>query len=193
MLISGDRRISATHNELPVGKGKRFASGVHRVAAHIVSGWSANWILTLQDGQPFTVGCPLSTSTGFGCNALVVPSADKYANSSVAHFLNAAAFSNPPAVTTVGQADIAPLGGSPTQVTGPKFRRLDLSLFKRFPVSDRVDLEFRAESFNATNSPNFSNPSLLNFLDTTSFGRITTTRDAPNDPREIQFGLKLYW
>jgi len=180
--------------ELPIGKGRRFfASGIPGVASHIVSGWSANWIFTVQDGQPFTVGCPLSTSAGFGCNAFVLPSADKYANSSVAHFLNAAAFTNPPAVTTIGQADIAPLGGSPAQVTGPKFRRLDLSLFKRFPVSDRVDLEFRAESFNTTNSPNFSNPSLLNFLDTTSFGRITTTRDAPNDPREIQFGLKLYW
>jgi hypothetical protein len=33
----------------------------------------------------------------------------------------------------------------------------------------------------------------VEFLDTTSFGRITTTRDAPNDPREIRFGLKLYW
>jgi hypothetical protein len=71
--------------ELPISKGKRFASGVHGVAAHIFSGWSANWILTIQDGQPFTVGCPFSTSTGFGCNAFVVSSANKYANSSVAH------------------------------------------------------------------------------------------------------------
>ena len=114
-------------------------------------------------------------------------------NSSVAHFLNTAAFANPPAVTRIGQTDITPLGGSPTQVLGPAFRRLDLSLFKRFPINERVFVEFRAESFNTTNSPNFANPTLLNFLDATSFGRITTTRDAPNDPREIQFGLKLYW
>jgi acetyltransferase-like isoleucine patch superfamily enzyme len=179
--------------ELPLGRGKRFASGVHGIANQIISGWSMNWILTLQDGQPFTVGCPLATSTGFGCNAFVVSGVDKYANSSVAHFVNPAAFSNPPAVKTIGQSDITPLGGSATQVIGPAFRRFDLSLFKRFPINDRVSVEFRAESFNTTNSPNFSNPSLLNFLDTTSFGRITTTRDSPNDPREIQFGLKLYW
>jgi hypothetical protein len=173
-------------------QGKALRLRRPRSCRHIFSGRSANWILTIQDGQPFTVGCPLSTS-GFGCNAFAVSSANKYANSSVAHFLNAAAFTNPPAVAAIGQTDVTPLGGSPTQVTGPKFQRLDFSLFKRFHVNDRVYLEFCSESFNTTNSPNFSNPSLLNFLDTSSFGRITTTRDAPNDPREIQFGLKLYW
>ena len=179
--------------ELPLGRGKRLGGKVHGIANQLISGWSMNWILAIQDGQPFTVGCPLTTSTGFGCNALFVSGQNPYAGSSVAHFLNSAAFSNPPPVTTIGQTNIAPLGGAPTQVTGPAFHRFDLSFFKRFPITERAQLEFRAEAFNLTNTPNFSNPSLLNFLDNTSFGRITSTRDAPNDPREIQFGLKLYW
>ncbi len=180
--------------ELPFGKGKRFAGNANRFADHLIGGWSLNWIVTAQDGQPFTVTCPLATTTGSGCDAFLVPGQDRYAGThDVNHFLNAAAFSNPPAATHIGQTDYTPLGGAPTQVSGPPFRRLDLSLFKRIPVSDRISFEFRAEAFNVTNTPNFANPSLLNFLDTTSFGRVTATRDSPNDPRELQFGLKFYW
>ena len=107
--------------------------------------------------------------------------------------MNAAAFYNPPAVTKIGQTDITPLGGSPTQALGPPFRSLDLSLFKQFATSEHTHLEFRAEVFNLTNTPNFSNPTTLNYLNATSFGKIASTRDNPNDGREIQFGLKFYW
>ncbi|MGH9618509.1 MAG: hypothetical protein ACRD45_02200 [Bryobacteraceae bacterium] len=95
--------------------------------------------------------------------------------------------------TNIGQTDYAPLGGAPSQVTGPPFRRLDLSLFKQFHITERIHAEFRAEMFNVTNTANFANPSHLNFDNVTNFGQITATRDSPNDPREIQFGFKLYW
>ncbi len=184
--------VSGTY-ELPLGPGRKFASAANGITKALIGGWSLNWIATVQDGQPFTVGCPRATSAGFGCNAFMLPGVDPYANSSVAHFVNAAAFSNPPAVGAIGQSDYAPLGGAPTQVTGPAFHRLDLSLFKRFNFTERIYSEFRAEVFNVTNTPNFSNPSALNFTNLTNFGQITSTRDSPNDPREIQFGLKLYW
>jgi hypothetical protein len=179
--------------ELPFGPAHKFGSTVHGFVKQAIGGWSLNWILTIQDGQPFTVGCATATTTGFGCNALVVPGQDLYAGSNVNHFVNAAAFSNPPAATKIGQTDITPLGGSPTQALGPPFRRLDLSLFKQFATTEKTHLEFRAEVFNLTNTPNCSNPSSLNFLNTASFGKITSTRDNPNDAREIQFGLKFYW
>lgn len=180
--------------ELPFGSGRKFASSAHGFVNQAIGGWSINWILTIQDGQPFTVGCATGTTTGFGCNALVVPGADIYGGShDVNHFVNAAAFSNPPVATRIGQTDITPLGGSNTQALGPPFRRLDFSLFKQFATTEHTHLEFRAEVFNLTNTPNFSNPSILNFLNTTTFGKITSTRDNPNDAREIQFGLKFYW
>ena len=47
--------------------------------------------------------------------------------------------------------------------------------------------------FNLTNTPNFSNPSTLNYLNAVSFGKIASIRDNPNDARELQFGLKFYW
>jgi hypothetical protein len=58
---------------------------------------------------------------------------------------------------------------------------------------ERVRVEFRAEFFNLTNHPNFAQPGSLNFNDPKNFAKITATRDNPNDPREIQFALKLYF
>ena len=186
--------ISGTY-ELPFGVGRAFASGVHGLAAQIVSGWNVNWTAVAQDGQPFTVGCvSATTSGGFGCNALTVPGQNLYAGPhNVNNFVNPAAFANPPVATAIGQTSVAPLGGSLTQASGPPFRKLDFSLFKQFRINETMHAEFRAEAFNLTNTANFSNPSNLNFLDTESFGKITSTRDNPNDPREIQFGLKFYW
>lgn len=96
-------------------------------------------------------------------------------------------------VTTIGQTDFYPLGGGNTQLTGPPIRRLDFSVFKSFLVTKSKRIEFRAESFNLTNTPTCAMPGSLNFLDTVKFARIRSTRDAPNDARELQFALKFYW
>ncbi|HEU4635607.1 MAG TPA: TonB-dependent receptor, partial [Edaphobacter sp.] len=189
------RRIfhfSGTYN-LPYGNGRAFGSNARGLQQVILGGWSTNFVATVQDGQPFTVGCAVATGAGTGCNANLVPGSNPYAHSSVAHFLSAAAFSTPSAVTTIGQTDFAPLGGGPTQVSGPPFRRIDLSLFKQFHFTEQFYAEFRTEVFNITNTPNFANPTALNYINTTNFGQLTATRDSPNDPREIQFALKVYW
>jgi hypothetical protein len=184
--------LSGTY-ELPYGHGKAFGGSANGVQQALLGGWSTNFIATAQDGQPFTVGCAIATNSGLGCNANLAPGVSPYANSSVAHFVNAAAFVNPPAVAAIGQSSLAPLGGRPTQVTGPPFRRIDISFFKRFNFTERINAEFRSEIFNITNTPNFSNPTSLTFTNTTNFGQITSTRDSPNDPREIQFALKIYY
>lgn len=178
---------------LPMGKGKALLTNAHGIEQSLLGGWSTNFLATIQDGQPFTVSCSVTTASGAGCNALLVAGQNPYANSSVTHFVNAAAFANPAVVTTVGQNDYSPLGGKPTQVSGPPFRRGDLAFFKRFDFTERYHSEFRAEIFNISNTANFSNPSSLNFSDATSFGQITSTSDSPNDPREVQFALKMYW
>jgi hypothetical protein len=172
----------------------------------IVGGWRANGILTLQDGVPFTIPCDITTAAGMSCVALFVPGQDPIGGKhNVDQWMNPAAFANPPVVAVNGQTDLTPLGGARGQVYGPGFHRLDFSLFKEFQATDRVRVEFRAEFFNFTNHPNFSTPqgptggsavvSAPGALDfkSVNFGRITATRDAPNDPRQIQFGLKLYW
>ncbi len=190
-----DRRVVHVSGlyELPLGRGKLIAGNAHGVAQGLVGGWNMSFIGTVKDGMPFTVSCSVATSSGSGCNALLVSGQNPYANSSVAHFVNAAAFANPAAVTTIGQTDYAPLGGKSTQVSGPPFRSLDLGVLKRFSFTERIYSEFRAEFFNITNTPNLANPSSLNFSNTTNFGQITSTIDTPNDPREVQAALKIYW
>jgi hypothetical protein len=97
----------------------------------------------------------------------------------------------------------AALGSKPGQISGPGFHRLDYSLFKNFQLSERFSMQFRSEFFNILNHPNFNSPNFggngVNSVggsgDYTSatFGAIGSTRDAPFDPRQIQFALKLYY
>jgi len=94
------------------------------------------------------------------------------------------------------------LGGI-TQVAGPGFHRLDFSVFKNIDLTERFKVQFRTEFFNIFNHPNFNAPGFggngvvaisnaLNFTNS-NFGEIGSTRDAPYDPRQIQFALKLYY
>jgi hypothetical protein len=180
--------------ELPFGKGKKFLSNPGKVANFLAGDWSTHGILSLQDGQPFTIYCDIGTAAGVGCDALLVPGQGVNSGPhNVNQWLNPAAFTNPPLATAVGQSNLAPLGGAPTQGIGPGFHRLDFSAFKQFRTTESTYFEFRAEVFNLTNHPNFSIPfSQLDF-EQPQFTQITQTRDTPNDPREIQLALKFYW
>ena len=97
----------------------------------------------------------------------------------------------------------AALGPQPGQIPGPGFHRLDFSLFKNFQVTERISTQFRAEFFNIVNHPNFNAPGFGgngvvaiggsgNYTDP-HFGEVGSTRDAPYDPRQIQFAFKLYY
>jgi len=59
------------------------------------------------------------------------------------------------------------------------------SLFKNFPIKERLRFQFRFETFALFNHPNFGNPSAT--LGTSSFGNIT----GAGGNRNIQFGAKL--
>jgi Carboxypeptidase regulatory-like domain len=189
--------------ELPFGPGKHFLKNATGPLSQIVGGWQTNWILTLHDGFPFSVPCSVDTVNEgttqnilgwIGCYATLVPGQNVIGNKhDVNQWINPLAFANPPAAATVGQRNFAPLGGMGDQVAGPGFHRLDFSLFKEFQTTEKTHLEFRAEFFNITNTPQFGLPSFLNLSDTANFGQITSTSDSPNDPRQIQFALKFYW
>lgn len=187
------RRVVHTSGtyELPFGSSRRFLTS--GVASALAGGWSANWIFSAQDGQPLSIACTTTNASGLGCFALKIPGQNPYAGShNVTQFLNPNAFVNPPAATATS-ASIANLGGPPTQISGPPYRRFDLSVFRRFTAFHESYFEFRAESFNITNTPNFAQPGSLNFTAPSNFARISATRDNPNDPREIQLSLKYYF
>jgi hypothetical protein len=82
---------------------------------------------------------------------------------------------------------------------GPGLAKVDLSLSKRFQVTEMVDLDLRAEAFNLFNRPNFSIPSaraIFSGVNATtgepvrvsSAGLITSTQTSS---RQLQLGLKL--
>jgi hypothetical protein len=176
--------------QLPLGQGKAFLGNLHGPGELLLGGWIANGILTLNSGPPQAIGCQTTTTADLGCYADTVSGVGKYRSGGPAHYYNPAAFADPPVATTSGTSDLAPLGGSNTQVNGPGFRDLDFSIFKEFKVTETTRLQFRAESFNLTNTPSFNLPSNTNYRDTVNFGQSTSTR---SNPREIQFALKYYW
>src|SRR5205823_1379417 len=91
--------------ELPVGKGKRFLASSGRAMNYVVGGWSTVWNAVVEGGQPMTIGCPVGTTTYLGCNALIVSGQNPHGPGAPDHFLNAAAFAQPPKATTIGQSD----------------------------------------------------------------------------------------
>jgi hypothetical protein len=65
----------------------------------------------------------------------------------------------------------------------------DLSLFKQFTMTEKLRLQFRAEAFNAFNRVRFSSPN-TDVNGGANFGKVTSQA---NDPRQLQFGLKVLW
>ncbi|HJP93778.1 MAG TPA: hypothetical protein VJ875_17595, partial [Pyrinomonadaceae bacterium] len=70
---------------------------------------------------------------------------------------------------------------------GPGKINFDVTLMKRTRIGENKIIEFRSEFFNIFNHANFGNPN--GNIGSVNFGRITTT----DDPRVVQFGLKLHF
>ncbi|MEO8373152.1 MAG: hypothetical protein ABI806_28460, partial [Candidatus Solibacter sp.] len=68
---------------------------------------------------------------------------------------------------------------------GPGFAQVDLSLSKRFSLTERVTAQIRADAFNALNRVNLANPVMD--LANNNFGRSTSTLT----PRLMQLGLRM--
>jgi hypothetical protein len=165
--------------ELPFGKGKRYMGNANRLADLVLGGWQMSGIFTRTSGQPFTV-----TTSGGITNAGGADRPNRIGNGalpsgerSIDRWFDLSAFQVQPNYT---------YGNSGRGIlTGPGLTNLDFLLAKTFKVTERVRLQFRAESFNITNTPAFGNPAVN--INAAGAGRITTA----GEPRRIQFGLKL--
>jgi Carboxypeptidase regulatory-like domain/TonB-dependent Receptor Plug Domain len=143
--------------------------------------WQLNTIASLYSGLPFTVlsGTDRSLS-GIGNDyADIVGNPARPAGASqVQEYFNTAAF-----VQAI-KGTFGNIGRN--SLRGPAFFDVDASLFKNFVFTERWRLQFRAEAFNLQNRANFQNPNATVSSGVT-FGKIT----AANDPRVLQFALKL--
>lgn len=73
-------------------------------------------------------------------------------------------------------------------VRGPGLTNLDFPLFKTYALTGKLNLQFRAEAFNLSNSPMFGLPNRS--FGVAAFGAITSTA---NNPRQLQFALRLFF
>lgn len=170
--------------DVPFGRGKKFGSSMNRAADILVGGWQMNGVITLHTGNPFTLrasGCQgqwniCRPDLVSGKNPNNAPSGGR----TPTQWFDTSAVTGPAALTGGN------LGMQSNNAPGAK--TLDFSLFKDFALTERWKVQFRAESFNLTNTPQFTTPD-NNLSDGTNFGRITGTQ--PGSERHIQFALRL--
>jgi len=172
--------------QLPFGTGKRYSSG-SRVVNQVIGNWQMNGILSFTSGRPYSVGIgnDINNTGNFSCcdyftiRANPVPGVSPTPSGrDPSNWLNRAAFSIPP-FGTFGLT-------SRNAFRSDRFKSLDFSIFRRFPITESMGVEFRAEAFNFTNTPVFERP--VRDLNDPNFGKIFSTAKAE---REIQFALKL--
>jgi hypothetical protein len=165
----------------------------------ILRGWQLQGVATFQSGTPMTfTNSDSSNIDGTmsdhayinyaqeGCSNVRLPGSVK---SRLTEFFNTSCFSNPPTVSADGGTGFGNARASMLQ--GPGQHNFDLAFAKITPIagSESVNLEFRAEFFNAFNSSQFSNPDTA-YSDGAAFGVITATSVAP---RIGQLALKLHF
>jgi len=154
----------------------------HGLLTPVIGGWAVNGIMTLQSGMPVTVTQATNNNSFAGVvlqrPRIVANPALSSDQRTVQRFFNTAAFQTAPQFT-FGNASRNP-------VRGPAYRNLDMALVKHTSIREKVDVEFRAELFNVTNTPAFAQPN--GSFGTTAFGTISATT---TDPRVAQFALRL--
>ena len=72
-------------------------------------------------------------------------------------------------------------------IRGPGYTSFNISLYKTFPITHRLDTQFRAEAFNVANHPNFIG--VDTGLGDGSYGQVTSA----GDPRILEFALKVIY
>jgi hypothetical protein len=147
----------------------------------LAKGWKFGVIDMWETGMPFSVvnSSPRS-NTGVNSDRPDQLGTATLSNPSIQKWFDTSMF-QPQALGTVGTE-------SRNALYGPHFRHFDCSLAKEFRIQERYTLEARIESFNLTNTPNFSAPA--GTLGAVGFGSINSTR-VGSTPRELQFALRL--
>ncbi|MEO7653429.1 MAG: TonB-dependent receptor, partial [Bryobacteraceae bacterium] len=192
--VTGDnlahRFVSTFLYELPVGKGRTFGRNMGRAADILVGGWSLTGVATLHTGfyeNAAIAAANCNSMTTQDCRADLLRSPDLGTNGVNSPRWDSLAFDWPRNPRHATQAPRYGNSGSNVLV-GNGLKNADLSIHKTFAIREGMRLEFRWESFNSLNHPNFSNPTRQ--PDDPRFGRTFSTQ---NNPRENQLGLKLYW
>jgi hypothetical protein len=166
--------------ELPFGKNKPYLN--HGLGAAIFGGFELSGIIGYQTGRPFTVYSSNSNrSLTYGASDRPNLVGDpNNGPKTPAKWFNTAAFVDP-AKGFFGNE-------KRNVVIGPDNTQVDITIARVVNFSDRLAAQFRLETFNLPNHPNFYNPfAAAAQTGTTSFGQITNAYD----PRQMQAAVRI--
>jgi hypothetical protein len=160
-----------------------FGKAMKGPVSYAARDWEIGSILTLQSGAPFTPAIS-ADSANVGATARRPDRLQdgRLDNRTLDRYYDVSAFRVPGPFT---------YGNSSRNILyGPGFKNLDFMVARNFRFSphwrENLNLQFRAEFFNSTNTPRFGNPG--NNIQTGTAGRITGTS---GEARDIQLSLKL--
>ena len=180
-LAGIDRRHRLTGSgqwELPYGRKRHWGSNAHPVLNFFVGGWQLNGVYQRQSGQPLGFGQALFTgdSSKIGLtNSERGP--ERWFNTDVFYKVSNQQLAN--------NIRTAPLRYS--NIRADSQRRWDLSMIKYFHLNERMNFQFRAETFNALNEPVLRAPNTT--ITNSAFGTVT----AQESPRSWQLSLRMVW
>jgi hypothetical protein len=169
--------------EFPFGPKKRWVSG-GGLPGLLLRDWQLNGVFSAYSGAPFTITCsgaslndPGNTQT---CDQV----------SQQVRILGGIGAGNPWFDPTAFRAVTNARFGSTGRdiLRGPGLVNMDAGLFRNIRLSERFTLQFRAETFNLSNTAHFDNPS-ASLASPASFGTITSA--SRQDQRVFRFAFRL--
>ena len=162
--------------EIPIGRGRRFFSGMSAPWQAIAGNWQLSGVVVRQAGGPLDFGDILFNGD---IQNIALPkdqrTVDRWFNTD-------AGFNKVSGQQYVYHIRTFPLRFSGIQADGQS--KWDLSVSKAFRLGERARVQFRAHCFNIMNHANFAKPQMS--PTNTAFGRITATQGLP---RTFQFSL----
>lgn len=159
--------------ELPFGTGRAYGADMPKALDYVVGGWSISGIYR------YVTGALLQFPTQQLLNDNV-----KLDNPTREQWFDTSAFARQPAFTRRSNPWFV------DGVRGPYFSNLDLTLNKKFNITEKLALEFRMEAYNLTNSFMGANPSTD--VNSGSFGQVNTQL-ATQSGRELQYSARFIW
>jgi hypothetical protein len=180
--------------ELPFGSGKAFGGSATGWVDKVIGGWQWNGILTVQGGFPITPWLSVNRS-GNGDSRL--PDLPNYNPNFTGDIILGVDGIKKDGRYLDPNAFVQPLSGTFGNVSrgsfrGPGFFQVDTSFFKRVPLTERFNMQFRAEFFNLLNHVNFDTPSPVLFSGANYAGSAGVVNETiAGNERQIQFALRL--
>jgi hypothetical protein len=168
----------------------------HGIVGIFLKGWQANGIFMRESGFPLGLpGGYISTGISPALHAGAANETRAFNTCTILTTVTAGNFvrencANPyelPAFYQLYGNVFRVMGANTSQVRPPKVPNADVSMFKAIALHEGWRLQFRAECFNCTNSPQFGGPSTS--LTSTSAGSVTLTQ--VNDQRNMQLSLRV--